>query len=550
MVTDGKRIKEWADLPLEPGLVKSNTVIEEAELAAKIKQLFKTQKLKTKKINVGISGLHCLTRPIILPQLPKEMLDEAVIREARRVLPAPPEQLYISWQAVSTTQEGKKRIFLVAIPREMADALFKTLDRVGLKPSFMNLKPLLLTRVIKETEAVIVDVQATEFDIIIMADGIAQPVRTIPFLDETLSWQKKLTMISNELDRTITFHNSDNPEKFLSSDMPILVSGELADNSELCQALSDQLGHPVLSLESPLECPAGFAPSHYMANIGLSLQKLPSATETGSLVANLNTMPAPYRPKPISLVNIFALPSITIASILLAFLVIVTQSVSADIAVVRDRFNTTDQFVQQKQLQRQELVENIDELQKGISDAEAARDNFTAAIGSLEREGAGISLLLEEALKSLPKTIDLRSISYANNILTVGGWAPGESEVLLYINNLESSGGFGEITITNMSRIEASGMDFTLLGSLKTQDDTGSYIEVALSSLPANISLTNVSSTEGMLTINGGSPDEGEVLSYLQDLEASGRFLEITIASMTKNEEGGMDFSLILKTGE
>ena len=97
MVTDGKRIKQWADLSLESGLVEGNVVVKKAEFAARIEQLFKTQKVKTRKISVGLSGLHCLTRPVVLPQLPDEMLDEAVKREAKRVLPVSLEQLYISW---------------------------------------------------------------------------------------------------------------------------------------------------------------------------------------------------------------------------------------------------------------------------------------------------------------------------------------------------------------------------------------------------------------------------------------------------------------------
>ena len=92
MVTDGKRIKEWAELPLEPGLIDKNVVTGEAEVIAKIKQLFKINKIDTKKVIVGISGLHCLSRPITFPQLPKEMLDEAVKREAGRALPVPQEQ--------------------------------------------------------------------------------------------------------------------------------------------------------------------------------------------------------------------------------------------------------------------------------------------------------------------------------------------------------------------------------------------------------------------------------------------------------------------------
>ena len=174
LLTQGTRIKKWADLPLEPGLVKNATVLKEAELAAKIKQLFQVRKIKTKKVNIGVSGLRCLSRPLILPQLPKVMLDEAVRREAKRVLPVPPEKLYLSWQSIPAP-EGKSQVFLVAIPNQSADALFKMLRQAGLKPDLMDLKPLLLARAVKEKTAIILDVQPNEFDIVIMVNGIPSP---------------------------------------------------------------------------------------------------------------------------------------------------------------------------------------------------------------------------------------------------------------------------------------------------------------------------------------------------------------------------------------
>ena len=550
MVTQGKRVRQWAESPLEPGLVENTVVIKEAEVTAKIKQLFKTQKVKPKKITVGVSGLHCLTRPIILPQLPNVMLDEAVKREAKRVLPVPPEQLYISWQTIPAPA-GKMQVFLAAIPCKTADALFKALHKAGLKPSFMGLKPLLLARVAKEAMAVIVDVQTTEFDIVIMADGVPQPIRTIPFLDEALSWQEKLTMIKTELDRTITFYNSNNPEKALASSVPILASGELASESELCQSLSDQLGYPVLSLLSPLEYPQEFDPRRYMVNIGLALQKLPSDKEAGPSIVSLNILPAPYQPKPISLTNIFALPGGAIAiGVVYVFLIMPILSAPANIDSIRDELNTTDQLLQQKLSQRQELTDNISDLEKQITELKASSGNLTAVLGSLETQSTGINRHLEITLKSLPNTISLSSISHANSMLTISGRAPSEREVSSYIGNLVAGVWFGEITITNMSRVEDGGMDFTLLSSLQTESSGTSSIEVALNRLPATISLTSVSSTNGTLTINGRSPDEDEVLSYVQDLETSGKFREVTITSMTRIEDEGMEFSLVLKTGE
>jgi len=260
MVTDGKQIKEWAESPLEPGLVENTVVMKEEEFADKIKQLLKLQKVTTKKIVVAISGFHSLTRPITLPQLPKEMIAEAVEREAERVLPVPLEQLYTSWQTIPAPEE-KTEVFLVAIPRETADALFKALRKAGLGASLMNLKPLLLARMATDATTIIVDVQTSEFDIVIMAEGVPQPIRTILFPSEAESWQEKLTTIKNELDRTLTFYNSNNPESPLDSSIPIFASGELADESELCQALSEEVGHPVLPLLSPLDCPEGFVPS-------------------------------------------------------------------------------------------------------------------------------------------------------------------------------------------------------------------------------------------------------------------------------------------------
>ncbi|MFC2011443.1 type IV pilus biogenesis protein PilM, partial [Chloroflexota bacterium] len=238
MVTDGRQIKQWAELPLEPGVVENTVVMKEEEFADKIKQLLKVHGVTTKKIAVAISGFHSLTRPITLPQLPKDMLAEAVEREAERTLPVSLEQLYISWQTIPAPEE-KTDVFLVAIPRETADALFNGLHKAGFGFSLMNLKPLLLARMVTEATAIIVDVQTTEFDIVIMTGGVPQPIRTILFPTEAVSWQEKFTTIKNELERTLTFYNSNNPENPLDSSIPISACGELADEVELCQTLSD-----------------------------------------------------------------------------------------------------------------------------------------------------------------------------------------------------------------------------------------------------------------------------------------------------------------------
>ena len=545
LVTRGKQIKKWAEMPLEPGLVKNAVVIEEAKVAAKIKQLFKAQKTRKHKVTVGVSGLHCLSRPITLPQLPKAMLAEAVRREAKRVLPVPLEQLCLSWRIIPAP-EGKTQVFLVAIPRRTADTLLKVLRQAGIKPYFMDLKPLLLARAVKEATAIIADTQTTEFDIVIMADGVPQPVRTVSFPGEALSWDKKLPMIREELDRTIEFYNSNNQEKPLVSTIPIFVSGELTNEPELCQSLSNELGHPVLPLPSPLECPSGLDPSRYAVNIGLALQKLSSGKEAGPSVANINILPTPYQPKSLSLTKVLALPAASIAIGLLVFLIMLIQSASADTDLLHKQLVSINQEVSQKQ----ELTENIAELEEKVAEAEVSRDKFTTVLSNLEKQSNGVNGNLKIITSSLLSDMSLERIDYSNNMLIITGKSPSERGVLSYLDILNSTGGFAEITISNMTRINDEWMYFTLLGNLEKQSTAVSDVEVALKSLPITITLVDVSYANNALTINGWSEDEDELLSYLQDLEASGKFSEVSITSMNRAEDEGMDFVLVLRGEE
>jgi len=552
LLADGRRIEKWADLPLKPGLVMNAVVIKEAEVVAKIKLLLKAQKIKAKKVNLGVSGLHCLSRSITLPKLPKVMLDEAVRRAAAKVLPVPLEQLYLSWQTIPAP-EGKIQVFLVAVPCKIADTLLKVLRQAGLKPGLMNLKPLLLARVVKEATAVIVDVQPTEFDIVIMGDGVPQPIRTLPLPSEALSWQEKLPMIRDELDRTIKFYNSNNPEKPLVSSVPIFASGELADEPELCQFLSDKLGYPVLPLPSPLvKCPEGLDPSRYMVNISLALQKLSSGKQAGPSVVDLNALPAPYQPKPVSLTRVLALPGAAMAIGLLVLMVMLIQGASAEMVSMRGQLDSTNQLLQQKLSQRQELMENVAELEKKIAAAEASCDNFTSALASLDKQNNGGNGNFKVIVSSLPSTISLSSISHANNELTINGTSSSEAEVLSYLRSLDASGRFSEITFASTGRIEGDGVDFTsALASLDKQNNGGNgNFKVIVSSLPSTTSLSSISYVNNTFTINGRSSSEVEVLSYLRSLDASGRFSEITIISMKRIEDEGMDFTLALRVGE
>ena len=461
LVAKGKRVKKWADLPLESRLVRDGVVFHEAKLAAKIKELLKAQRVRTNKVIAGLSGLHCLCRVIILPHLPEAMLAEAIRREAERVLSVPLEQLYISWQIISTSAE-EIQVFLAAVPCNAADALIETLRQAGIKPYLMDLAPLALARVANKATAIIIDARSTELDIVVMVDGVPQLIRSLPLPSKTPSLQEKLPTIREELERTIKFYNSSQPAKPLKPGLPILVSGELADEPELCQSLSDELGYPVLPLASPLKCPEGLAPSQYMVNIGLALKELSPEKEASLSVVNLNALPEVYRPKAPRFVKVLIKAIIIIMAIgSLVPLVMLVRSAAADTVSLQAQLDAANQRLEQRYTQQQSQREEITELEKKVAELEVIDSALTAVRSNFRRQQQIVNGDLEVTTSNLPGTLDLSRIAHASVELTISGMSPNKTEVLAYANALRASGRFSQVIVSSIEEVE-DGVSFTL----------------------------------------------------------------------------------------
>ncbi len=472
MITRGKRIIKLADMPLDTSLSEIDTPEKEARLAEKIKYLFKSNRISARKIILGISGLHCLTRPIALPELPKAMLEEAVTREARRVLPVPVEQLYISWQTVSTSV-GKLQAFMVAIPRHVADKVIRIVHQAGFKPYMMDIKPLALARLAREPNAIIVDVQPSEFDIVIMVNGIPQPIRTVPFSREALSLKERLVIVKDELGRTVQFYNSNNPETKIQAGATLLVSGELADETEIYESLGQELGFKAAPLTSPLKCLKQLDPSRHLVNVGLTLKEL--TRDAGPLVPNFNTLPAPYQPKQISMNRLLAVPATAAAIGLIILLGMTVRDAAANLESTKNELDSNKVLLEKRQVQKKDLSNNIAAMEIKLAGTEAARKNYAAALDKLTRTGVKMNDDLSATVNNVVPDLDITTLGVTAASVSINGRASSEQEVMQYVRQLTDTGRFTEITIAALTRVADSSendtvaMDYTL--SLRLLED-------------------------------------------------------------------------------
>jgi len=447
MITRGRRITKLADMPLDTSLGEIDTPEKENQLVEKIKYFFQSNRIGPRKIILGLSGLQCLTRPFTLPELPKTMLEEAVTREARRVLPVPVEQLYLSWQIISTSEE-KVQAFMVGIPRHVADMVIKIVSRAGFKPYIMDIKPLALARLSREANAIIVDVQPSEFDIIVLTNGIPQPIRTVPFPRETPSLKERLIIVKDELKRTVQFFNSTNTENKIQQGATLLVSGEIADETELYESLGQELSFKAVPLNSPLKCLKQLDPSHHLVNVGLTLKEL--VKDSGPLLPNFNTLPIPYQPKQVSMKRMMAIPATAVAIGLLVVLGMTVRDAAGNIESVRTELNTNKALLEKKTAQKKELTKNIAAMESKLAGLEASRKGYIAALNTITWAGVKMNDDLSTTVNNVVEDLDLSNLTINKNAISIMGTASSEQEVFAYVRKLTSTGRYEEITISSL----------------------------------------------------------------------------------------------------
>jgi type IV pilus assembly protein PilM len=455
LVAKGRQVQKWASSPLEPGLVETGVILDEDAVANKIRELWRGERIGSRRVIAGISGLSCLYRLLTFPELPKDLLPQAVSREAGRALGVSLEEVYLSWQTLPSLK-GETLVYLAASPRNAVDSLISALTKAGLKPYLMDLKPLAIARCSTEPRAIIVDLRPGSFDTIIVTEGIPQVVRSIPLMEEA-TFEEKIPFIREELDRAITFYNSGHMDRPIESDVPLLVSGQLAEQQDAWGLLAVRQERNVLELHPPVEIPEGFPAGQYTTNVGLALKEL-LASEKGAIaysLVNFNALPEAYRPKPRKLSEILFVPTIVggIALVALGAFLIVTALMHND--DLRAQLAAINQMAISNHVTAQEIMA----LNQQVASVEGTVSSFDTTLRQFSVERDEINGDLGEVNSSLAGTVDLHSVDHQGDSLTVTGKGYNKDAVFSYAKRLRSSGRFALVVVTEMDRAG----DFTLV---------------------------------------------------------------------------------------
>jgi type IV pilus assembly protein PilM len=463
LVMKGEQVEKWASLPLEPGLVSQGLIVDEDQVAGKVRQIFKETGANTSKVITALSGDDSLYRIITLPELPEAVFPEAVRREVKRTIPTPLEDIYYSYQHLPSLMKGESRIFLVTFPRNLADVLVRTLRQAGVKPYIMDMAPLALSRIPDEPRAVIVNARLDHLDVAVITDRLPQVIRRLSLPGETESLEERLPLIAEEFNRTIAFYNSSHVENPIDTTVPVFVCGDLVEEPEVWQSVVGGTGYQVSALSSSVESPEGFNPNEFMVNIGLALKELLVEKEGANFsIVNFNALPETYAPPTFSKVRVL-LPIVTIVGIgLVVLTVILILTNRAGIESLRTNVTQAEANVAQQQ-------QAINDLDKQIGPTQATADALNTQLTTMERGRALFHEDLAEIERLAGEQVILDNVNNSGNSIAVTGTASSEDSIFRYAENLRAStDATNELRFSQVwvSSVSGSGSTFSFQFSL------------------------------------------------------------------------------------
>lgn len=449
MVVSGKRVDSAASLPLEPGLVHDGVIADPATVGRRIGELMAAQGISDKKVVVSISGIHSIYRVVNMPRLPKNLMDEAAKREMERVMPVPLNELYTSYQAISTS-DIETAMCLVGMPRTTVDGVLDTLKQVGLQPEAMDVRPLALARVADERDALVINVQPTCFDIVLTIDGIPELLRSLPFPADAASPDEKVAEVKEELERTIAFYNSSHKGGEITTSVATFVSGELSET------LSAKLEYRVKPLPQLLSYTDSLNTSEYAANIGLALRQ--TRANISPARVNLNITPEIYLPKPFPTMQLASWAFIFLAVAVLIIFGISTLMTYKDTIALMGEVNNTQYQVDV----RQGTEASIKQLQTQTDAATKAVAVFKQPLDSAKSQREKVNSDISTVTSLLPGIVTVSSITYGSQGLTITGTAPDDTTIVDYVRALRNSNQFSQVLISSMNELEFNNWQFTL----------------------------------------------------------------------------------------
>jgi type IV pilus assembly protein PilM len=136
---NGYRLLNAGVMPLPPGAVQNNMVIDGGTVVQAIRKLIQENGVKATKVISAVPGRAVIMKKFQLPMQQGEELDTNVEFEAKQVIPENLENVNLDYQVVNYLEGGNKiEVLMVAVRKEIVDSYTDVIEQAGLAPAIMD----------------------------------------------------------------------------------------------------------------------------------------------------------------------------------------------------------------------------------------------------------------------------------------------------------------------------------------------------------------------------------------------------------------------------
>ncbi|MBI4310450.1 MAG: hypothetical protein HY681_01605 [Chloroflexi bacterium] len=282
----GGKAVAWIVLPFNPLFIRNGFVANPEALATVVRNALNSKGLLQKgflarlrpwRVAAAFPSFQSASRVIAVPQAKGVNPAGVIDREARRWMNFTPEDHYLFWQEVSRSG-AQRQYFALSVPKTPLQTFINTLRLAGLSPSKIVLKPQALASLVTHERAVLANVENNSIDIAIVVNGVPMVMRSVFLGNELLNSETAAPRLTEELNRTITYHNDTNRDAPIPEQAPIYLSGALASDRDVMEAVERDAGLKCLTARLPVDLPPDYPVHQLVVNAALAAADRPAKT--------------------------------------------------------------------------------------------------------------------------------------------------------------------------------------------------------------------------------------------------------------------------------
>jgi type IV pilus assembly protein PilM len=182
MTQKGNALKKFGMIPVAHGAIVEGRIMDMPEVANTIRSLFKSLKIREKKVAISTGGHSVVIKTINTAKVPERDLQQAILAEAEQYIPYDMDDVNIDYQILGESEFSSEQmnILLVAVKKDVVAEYMALTAMAGLKASIIDVDTFALQNIYEtlpgldpEELTLLLDVGASKTSLNIVKNNIS-----------------------------------------------------------------------------------------------------------------------------------------------------------------------------------------------------------------------------------------------------------------------------------------------------------------------------------------------------------------------------------------